>query len=108
MTYPTHKNYNCVVTTESGKEYYLFSNWLNNSDLNHFTGWECYTGTYRIIIDKNLDIYNGFCYTKKLGNLDTGWDLLPEKIICPNARCTSNSDDLMTRKRKLDVEKENK
>jgi len=77
-----------------------YSNWLNNNDLNHLKNCTCYTGITRLSIDTNLDVYNAMCKTKKLGNLATGWNLLPEAITCPHERCTANTDDLMTRRYK--------
>ena len=96
-----HNNYNCKITYDTGEEKYIYSNWLNNNNLNNFEGWECHTGATRIFIDKSLNVYNGMCYTKHLGNLTTEWNLVDKKIICPNQRCTSNTDDLATRRNKL-------
>lgn len=98
MTYPNHKNYNCQVTTESGESFLLSANWLNNNDLNRFQNWRCFTGVNRIVITENLDVYNAACQTKFLGNLNTNWELLNDPITCPNIKCTSNTDDLMTRR----------
>ena len=100
MTYPNHKNYNCQITTESGEDFLIYANWLNNNDLNHFQGWECYTGVTRIHITTNQDVYNGLCLTDKLGNLNTGWNLRTKPLTCPNEKCTANTDDLMTRRSK--------
>lgn len=96
MTYPTHKDYNTKITTETGEEFFINAFWLNNNDHNRFTGWKCTTGTTRIDIDKNLDVFNGKCKTATLGNLLTGWNLIKEQITCPNQKCTTNPDDLMT------------
>ena len=100
MTYPTHKNYNynCKITTESGDEFLIYANWLNNNDLNHFRGWKCYTGTNRIYVSVDQDVFNGLCNTVRLGNLNSGWDLVGEPITCPNDTCTSNTDDLITKR----------
>ena len=102
MTSPTHNNFNCQITTDDGEESLIYANWLNNNELNNFEGWECYTGTYRIFIDKSLDVYNAMCHSTHMGNLNTGWDLVDKIIICPNKRCTGNTDDLMTRRYRLD------
>jgi hypothetical protein len=33
-----------------------------------------------------------------LGNLETGWELLPAQTVCTRDRCTGCTDDLMAAK----------
>ena len=93
-----HKNYNCRVTFDDGKEVNVYANWMYNSNLNYWKGWLCNAGVTRIFIDANLDVYDGECLNSKLGNLKTGWELYTNKVECRQVRCTGCTDDLMVEK----------
>lgn len=93
-----HSNYNCEITTKSGKTYKIYANWLHNEDLNYWQGWECSAGATRLYIDKNFDIWSGQCRNDYLGNGLDKFDIL-EKTICQRSRCTGCTDDLMVAKK---------
>lgn len=98
MTFSNHINYNCKVTLDTGEEYLVNANWLHNSKNDEWPRWHCDTGKTRILIDSELNVYNGQCFNDFLGNINTEWSLLPEGTICKRSRCSGCADDLMTRK----------
>ena len=93
-----HINYNCQVTTDDGKEYLIYANWLHNNGLDHWKEWICSAGATRLMIDKNFDIYGGECKNDLIGNALTDFNLL-EQTICNRETCTGCTDDLMVAKR---------
>jgi hypothetical protein len=95
---PEHENYNCIVKTEEGKTIKVYANWLHNEKLDNWKGWTCYTGSTRLYIDKNLNIYNGECQNNFLGSTLTDFSI-PESVICQRDTCTGCTDDLMTAKK---------
>ncbi len=96
-TLSNHSNYNCRVSTDSGEEYLIYANWLHNNNQDNWKGWTCETGSTRLFIDKNLEVFGGECKNQQLGNALTGFSLV-ENAICQLPRCTGCTDDLMTSK----------
>lgn len=97
MSFENHPNYNCEITTQSGKTYRMYANWLHNKNLDSWQGWHCDTGATRLCIDKNLQVWNGECAVLKLGDALDSFDLV-DHTVCTRARCTGCTDDLITRK----------
>lgn len=90
--------YNCTATLDSGEQFQLEANWIHNQNLDHWKDWTCDVGHNRIYIDPELDVYSGECLNDKLGNLNTGWELLPKPTVCVKERCTGCTDDLLATK----------
>lgn len=91
-----HKNYNCIVTTDTEEQFHLYANWLHNNDCNYFQGWECEAGITRLHIDKNLNVFSGECKNNFLGDIENFSPL--ETNICARERCTGCTDDLIVAK----------
>lgn len=100
MIYNNHTYYNCKITLDSGESYFVDANWIHNQQLDNWNGWECHAGVDRIYIDSKLNVYDGECVNRKLGNIQTGWDILHTTSICNQIRCTGCTDDLIVYKRK--------
>ena len=96
-TLSNHSNYNCRVLTDTGEEYLIYANWLHNNNQDHWQGWTCETGSTRLFIDKNLEVFGGECKNQYLGNALTGF-ITVENAVCKLPRCTGCTDDLMTSK----------
>ena len=91
------KYYNCKITDDNGNEYYVFSNTLHNNNLHH-----CFVGVDTLLIDFDSKVYDGICQSNCLGDLNTETVILPSSpIICKMERCTSCTQDLMTKKHQL-------
>lgn len=101
MTFQNHINYNCEITLDDGETYKVFSQWLANEDLIQWKGWECVAGHKRLYII-NGEVYGGACRQDHLGNLETGWDILPTPTICRLEKCSVNTEDLVINKQKID------
>ena len=96
--FENHTNYNCKITLDSGKEYYVYANWMHNQGLDQWQGWRCDAGHTRFQIDKNFDIWSGECKNDYLGNVaDDTWNLKTD-TICNRLTCTGCTDDLITYK----------
>ena len=98
--FENHSNYNCKITTDDGKEYLSYANWIHNENLDNFLGWQCDAGATRIMINEKLDIYSGECENDYLGNALTNFNLLNTHSICKQERCTGCTDDLLVSKHK--------
>lgn len=96
--FENHENYNCQITFDDGTQYLIYANWMRNNDLHNWKGWHCEAGATRILIDKNLNIWSGECENDRLGNVQEGWNLLPEHSTCRRDHCTGCTDDLLTAK----------
>jgi len=97
MTLENHKNYNCIVYTDSNQHYYLSANWIHNNKLDNWEGWQCYAGVNRIYIDDD-NVYGGNCFNDYLGSLSEGWELFYNTTTCKRKTCTGCTDDLMIEK----------
>lgn len=100
MTFGNHIYYNCKITTDDGQEFLVDANWIHNQGLDTWQNWSCNAGKDRIYVDANLDVHSGECKNDGLGNILTGWNLLPDATICQRPRCTGCTDDLLQRKNK--------
>jgi hypothetical protein len=100
LQFNDHLYYNCIATLSTNETFKLEANWIHNSGLDMWQGWSCDTGHNRIFINAESDVYGGECLNDKLGNLNTGWDLLPGPTVCNKSRCTGCTDDLMATKSK--------
>lgn len=96
--FENHHNYNCKVTLDNGEQYNIYSNWLNNNQLNAWLGWHCEAGVTRISIDKNLEIWSGECHNDRLGDSAQGWELISHHSVCRRHHCTGCTDDLLVAK----------
>jgi len=97
INFENHSNYNCHITTNDGREYSIYANWLHNNNLDQWFGWKCFAGSERILIDKDFNVYGGECKNDFLGNALTEFDLL-ESTTCNQSQCTGCTDDLMVTK----------
>jgi hypothetical protein len=95
-----HPNYNCIVEDNNGVQRKIYANWLHNNNHDYWQGWDCNAGVTRFYIDKNLEIWDGECKNKLLGNVLENWDPLQHNN-CLRERCTGCTDDLMTKKHKV-------
>jgi hypothetical protein len=96
--FENHKNYNCIITLDSGDEYKVYANWIHNQGLDHWQGWHCDAGHTRFHIDKNFDIWSGECKNDHLGNIaNDDWNI-KTNTICNRSTCTGCTDDLLTHK----------
>lgn len=100
MKFENHPNYNCEITTESGKTYLVYANWLHNEKLDTWQEWQCEAGSTRLYVDKNLNVWNGECKNDDLGHALNGFEIL-KHTICKRNRCTGCTDDLTVTKRKV-------
>lgn len=89
-----------MITLDNGESFNVEANWLHNQQLDYWKDWSCDAGYHRIYIDAEQDVYGGQCLNDKLGNLETGWELLPSPTICKRDRCNGCTDDLLQLKRK--------
>lgn len=96
--FKNHENYNCKVTTESGEEYLVYTNWLHNEQLDNWQGWTCEAGATRLLIDKNFELYSGECKNDHLGSA-LGEFMILDQTICRQAHCTGCTDDLLVSKK---------
>jgi len=90
-------NYNCKITTESGKEYLIYANKLHNDRYDYWQGWHCEVGASRLYITPDFDVYGGTCKNDMLGNALTDFTLL-EYTVCKQERCNGCNDDLIVTK----------
>ena len=97
-TFENHENYNCRAILDDGNAYFVYANWFSNHDLHHWQGWHCESGVSRIMIDKDLKIWNGDCKNDLLGDVAQGWRLFDDFTICRREKCTGCTDDLLTAK----------
>lgn len=99
MKFENHQYNNAKILLDDGREYSIFANWIHNQKLDYFKGWYCEAGITRLSIDTNGNVYSGECKDSRLGNLDTGWQLLNEETAhCKRDRCTGCTDDLIVKK----------
>jgi hypothetical protein len=98
LQFDNHQYYNCLVTTDDNRKFRMEANWLHNQELDRWQGWLCDAGHNRLYIGPDFDIYGGECCNDQLGNLETGWELLPTQTVCTKTRCTGCTDDLMAAK----------
>ncbi len=94
IKFENHTNYNCKITTDDGQEYYVFSHWLHNNDLDHWKGWSCDAGYSRLHIDKNLEVWSGVCYNDYLGKATDNF-YTNKRTVCRRETCTPCTDDLV-------------
>jgi hypothetical protein len=85
---------NCVVEFSDGSVQSIDARELLVNGLANWQGWECQVGTSRIVIEANLAVYSGECLNDKLGDLQTGWELMTGPAICRRKTCTGNVEDL--------------
>ena len=97
MQFENHPNYNCEIKTDTGKTYKVFANWMHNHDLDHWQGWHCDSGSTRLYVDKDLNVFNAECSVLHLGHALDGFEPV-EKTICTRSQCTGCTDDLATKK----------
>ena len=97
MKFKNHENYNCEIQTNLGHTYQVYANWMHNENLDLWKDWQCGTGSTRIYIDKNLNVFNGECSVQMLGHALHGFELV-EHTTCTKDRCTGCTDDLVTQK----------
>jgi len=85
--------------------------------LNKFQGWVCNTGLQNLYIDFDGNVWNGNCSGSagkwllknnkpawgKLGNINDGFTLPKETVICPYKTCGCGSDITVTKYKKDDV-----
>lgn len=95
MKLQNHKFYNCKVTLDDGTYYFLNADFLHNSKLDNWQGWQCDSGFNRIFINADNEVYGATCYNDYLGNLDAGWLLHQTPTTCKRSRCVNCTDDLM-------------
>jgi hypothetical protein len=97
--FKNHRYYNCEITLDNGETYRVGANWLHNEKLDDWFGWTCDAGHKRISIDKDFDVRSAVCHNDYLGNIFTGWDILPVPTVCKKDRCTGCTDDLLITKK---------
>lgn len=97
MQFKDQENYNCEIKTNEGNTYRVYANWIHNKSLDQWNNWHCATGSTRLYIDKNFNVFNGECMVTNLGNAITGFDLV-DHTVCTKPRCTGCTDDLVTKK----------
>lgn len=93
-----HKNYNCRIYLDDGREVLVFGNWLHNQGHDNWQDWTCMAGTKRLYIGKNFDVYGGECRHDHLGNALTGFNLLENGTRCTRITCTGCVDDIIVEK----------
>jgi organic radical activating enzyme len=54
---------------------------------NSFLGWSCYASSKRFYIASDGTISAGSCEVKKLGHLNTGWNIDEETVTCTHQYC---------------------
>lgn len=86
---------NCIVEFSDGTSQLVDARELLINGLAKWEGWHCKAGSSRIMIEADLSVYSGECLNDKLGNLKTGWELLPAHTICKRAQCTGDVSDLI-------------
>lgn len=89
----------------NSRHYRLEGNWIHNENLDHWQGWECDAGRTRLYIDSDNNVFGGQCLNDKLGNLNSGWNILNNPTICKQQRCTGCTDDLIVAKREVKDER---
>ena len=95
--FENHPNYNCKITIDDGREYWVYANWMHNEQLDNWQGWHCDAGHTRFYVDKNFDIWDGECQNKQLGNVLGEWAICTDNI-CNRKTCTGCTDDLIVKK----------
>lgn len=95
--FENHDNYNCVISTDDGKEYRVYANWMHNNQLDSWRGWTCDAGNTRFHIDKDFGVWSGECQNDYLGNALTEWSPTTG-TVCRRTTCTGCTDDLLTKK----------
>jgi hypothetical protein len=97
-----HPNYNCRITTDTGKTHLVYANWMHNQGLDHWQGWRCDSGHTRFHIDKNFEIWGGECRNDHLGSVLGDWNIKPNSV-CARETCTGCTDDLIAPKHRPSV-----
>jgi len=97
LQFENHANYNCEITTDAGNTFRIYANWMHNHALDSWSGWHCHTGSTRLYVDKNLNVYNGECQVQHLGHALQGFDMVAH-TVCTRSTCTGCTDDLITKK----------
>ena len=95
--FENHKNYNCKITTDAGREYFVYADWIHNNNLDSWQGWNCSAGQTRFYIDKNFDVWSGECKNNFLGNALGEWNPKHD-TICERPTCTGCTSDLIVEK----------
>jgi len=97
-------NYNCKITTSENESFLIDSLRLYNENMHHWYGWVCNVGVDSLRIDGNLNIFNGVCKQKLLGNLaqlhssNESFHLPHNPAVCDKLSCTGCSTDLQMHK----------
>lgn len=93
------KNFNLIVTDNSGTDIHIYASQLIHKNLNNFKGWHCAAGSSRIFILPDTSVYGSECENDFLGKLeDNSFALMKTHTICQKNFCYNNPDDLMMEK----------
>jgi len=96
--FENHHFFNSEILLDSGDTYRVSANWIHNQHLDRWQGWQCNAGHKRLLIDENFNVFSGECLNDTLGNVLTGWKLLPMPTTCHQSTCTGCTDDLLVEK----------
>lgn len=97
--FENHTNYNCRITTDSDEEFLVYANWMHNSELDQWKGWQCDAGKTRLHIDQDLNVWSGRCKNDFFGSV-TDQFYTGTSTVCKQDTCSGCTDDLIVKKSK--------
>ena len=100
-----------VILTDDNRKVLASIEDIVAAKLNKFQGWICSTGIQSLYIDFDGNVWNGNCsggvgkWLLKanklawghLGNINTGFSVPTEKVVCPYKTCGCGSDIVVTK-----------
>jgi MoaA/NifB/PqqE/SkfB family radical SAM enzyme len=94
-TYKHSQYRSCAINNElyyNGKVTDL--RYIINNKMNGFKGWKCKVGMQNLYIKASGEIYGSACGIKEsyIGNLETGFELKTEPVVCTKRWCTCGTD----------------
>lgn len=84
---------NITIYYSTGAQEDANVNDLLADESNKFRNWVCWAGIQNISITSNGNVYRAVCKVGGLlGNIETGFYIPDDPIICTNNRCTCAAD----------------
>ena len=93
-------------TDKDGKKWYMDqAERFNAFNFNKFKGWSCNAGYQGIIIrEPDGSVKRSYsCHDVPLGNIETGFQLFKNPVVCTTESCVSSADSKIPKRKILDL-----